>query len=83
MNAAAVAVVLTVTEPTAQGNLRLYPSGEAAPLVSAINFVTGQNRANNAVIALGVGGAISVRCQMASPTGSTHFVLDVSGYFAN
>jgi hypothetical protein len=34
IDAAAVAVVLTVTEPTAIGNLLLYPSG--APLVEVI-----------------------------------------------
>jgi hypothetical protein len=82
-NAAGVAVVLTAIQPTADGNLRLYPAGEPAPNSSSINFSIGNTRANNATAAVGVAGAISVQCQMSSPTGSTHFVLDVYGYFAN
>jgi hypothetical protein len=82
-NAAGVAVVLTAVQPTANGNLRLYPAGATAPLSSSINFSSGQTRANNATAAVGVGGAISVQCDLSLPTGSTHFVLDVYGYFAN
>jgi hypothetical protein len=47
-------------------------------LVSSLNYVAGQTRANNAVAPLGEGGQISVLCL---PSGTTHVVLDVNGYF--
>jgi hypothetical protein len=76
--AIAVSVNLTVAQPAAQGYVTLYP-GDAAgpPLVSNINFVAGQTRANNAVILLATnGGTINVKNGSA---GSVHLVLDVNG----
>jgi Zn-dependent metalloprotease len=73
-----VSLNLTGTESTAQGNLRLFPTGAVPPLVSTLNYVAGQNRANNAVAPLGTDGRIAVLC---SPSGTTHAVLDVNGYF--
>ena len=77
-SAKAVSLNLTRTGSTAQGNLRLFASGTPAPLASNLNYVAGQTRANNAVAPLGYGGQISVLC---SPSGTTHVVLDVNGYF--
>ena len=76
--ARAVSLNLTGTGSSAQGNLRLFASGTPAPLVSSLNYAAGQTRANNAVIPLGTGGQISALC---SPSGTTHVVLDVNGYF--
>jgi hypothetical protein len=76
--AKAVSVNLTGVGSTAQGNLRLYATGAPAPLVSNLNYVAGVNRANNAVAPLSAGGQLSVLC---SPSGTTHVVLDVNGYF--
>jgi uncharacterized repeat protein (TIGR01451 family) len=81
LDARAAAVVLTVASPGAPGNLRMFPSGQPVPLASAINFVAGRNRANNAVVPLGSGGGLDVRCDMPGSTSSTHLVLDVYGYF--
>jgi len=78
-SATAVAINLAVVLPSNDGDLRLYPTGETAPLASAINFRPGIVRANNAVIRLGAGGQISVQCDM--PSGGTHFFFDVYGYF--
>ena len=77
--ARAVSVNLTITSPTAAGDLRLFPAGTPLPLVSAINYRAGQTRANNAVASLGTGGAVSVRCDQAA--GTVQFILDVNGYF--
>jgi hypothetical protein len=77
--ARAVSVNVTVTEPTAQGNLRLYPAGQPVPLTSTVNYVAGQTRANNAIVGLGASGEIGVRCAQAS--GTAHLVVDVNGYF--
>lgn len=70
---------VTVTQPTAQGNLRLYPAGTPLPLVSSINYATGQTRANNTIATLNGLGELAVRCSQTS--GTVHFVLDVNGYF--
>jgi glucose/arabinose dehydrogenase/PKD repeat protein len=75
----AVAANLTVTQPTQAGDLRLFPAGGGATS-SSINFRAGQTRANNAVVSLDASGQLSVTCAMAG-TSSTHFLLDVVGYF--
>lgn len=80
LNASAISANLTVTQPTDQGNLRHFPSGTPLPLVSTINYRAGQTRANNAIVVLGPGGDFVVRCAQVS--GTTHFILDVNGYFA-
>ncbi len=78
-SAKAVSVNVTITQPTAPGDLRLYPGGTTLPLVSAINYSPGQTRANSAVVVLGAAGDVAVRCDQAAGT-STHFILDVNGY---
>jgi len=77
-SARAVTVNVTVTGPAAAGFLTLHPGGTALPLASTINFRPGQTRANNAVVLLGIVGDARVMC---GATGTTHFVLDVTGYF--
>jgi hypothetical protein len=77
--AKAVAVNLTVVLPATGGYLTVYPAGASLPLASSINFRAGIVRANNAVLPLGAGGQISVFCGM--PSGSTDFLLDVTGWF--
>jgi hypothetical protein len=82
IDAVAIAVNMTAVNPGELGDLRLYPTGQPVPLVSAINFAAGKTRANNAIVTLGTAGAIDVQCDMAvGSTSSTHFVLDVTGYF--
>jgi hypothetical protein len=75
----AVAVNVTVTQPTAPGYLTLYPLGVARPLASTINYGPAQTRANNAIVQLGSGGSIVVTCGQSS--GATHLIIDVVGYF--
>jgi len=79
-SATAVALNLTVTEPTTGGNCRLYPDPAVRPLVSTINYAAGRTRANNAVVLLGAGGTLTVYCVGAGP-GSAHVILDANGYF--
>jgi murein DD-endopeptidase MepM/ murein hydrolase activator NlpD len=75
----AVSINATVTQPTALGHLVLFPGGSPLPPVSTINYRAGQTRANNAIVLLGTDGTLSVACGQA--TGTTHFILDVNGYF--
>jgi hypothetical protein len=76
--AKSISLNVTVTAPTAPGHLALFPAGTAVPSSSTINFRAGQTRANNALISVGPGGAISVFC---GSSGSVHLILDVNGYF--
>jgi hypothetical protein len=77
--AQAVSINVTVTEPTAAGDLRLYPAGSPLPLVSTINYRPGQTRANNAVAVLGSAGDLAIHCEQAS--GAVQLIIDVNGYF--
>ncbi len=78
--ARAVSLNVTVTVPSAAGDLRLYPGGTPLPVVSTINYRAGRTRANNSVAALGAAGDIAVRCDQ--PAGTTvHLIVDVNGYF--
>jgi len=75
--AIAVSLNVTVVGPSDNGNVALYPAGITTPGASAINYVTGLTRANNAVILLN-GGQLEAVCR---PTGTTDLVIDVNGYF--
>ena len=56
VEAAAVSINVTITQPTASGDLRVHPGESAIPLVSTINYRPGQTRANNAIVPLGALG---------------------------
>ena len=79
LSAKAVAINLAVINPTTGGHLTLYSTGSPLPLASTINFRAGIIRANNAILAPGAGGQITVFCGM--PSGTADFILDVSGWF--
>jgi len=78
--AKAVSLNITVTEPGAAGNLRLFPGGLSLPLVSTLNYVAGQTRANNAVLPLNGSGEIAVFAGQAAGT-TVQVIIDVNGYF--
>jgi cytochrome b561 len=78
-DADAIAVNVTVTQPTASGHVTIYPLAIALPLTSTINYRAGQTRANNAIVQVGAGDSIAVTCGQSS--GTTHFIIDVVGYF--
>jgi hypothetical protein len=76
VGAKAVSINATVI-PTTAGYLTAYPGGPR-PLVSLINFKANQIRANNGIVSLAGNGTITV---FNGAGGSTHFLLDVNGYF--
>ena len=76
-DAVAVAVNVTVTAPTAEGWLTVWPAGDSMPPTSTINFVPGQTVANAATLSLGVDGEVSIN----NSAGSTHVVVDVAGWY--
>jgi hypothetical protein len=75
-----VSLNVTVTQPAAAGNLRLYPGDGAQPGTSSINFGPGQTRANNVVIPVSADGLARVAVRNDCP-GTVHLILDVNGYF--
>jgi hypothetical protein len=77
--AVALAVNVTVAQPTAGGSLTIFASGTANPGTETIDYSAGQTRANNAVVAPNSSGAITVHCTQSS--GSVEVILDVNGYF--
>lgn len=79
--ARSLALNVTVTVPSAPGNLRLYPGHEALPLASTINFGPGQTRANNALTRLSSNGSGHLSVKNDQATGSVHLLIDVTGYF--
>lgn len=75
---AAVALTVTVTAAPVSGHVAVYPDGTAWPGTSTINFVAGQTVANQTIVAVSPDGRVAVR----SGIGSTHAILDVTGWYA-
>ena len=79
---AAVIGNLTVTESTANGFLTAYPDGITRPGVSNLNYLTGQNIGDMAVLDTAVGNGQSVATDVYnSSTGTVQLIIDVFGYF--
>jgi hypothetical protein len=76
--ARAVSLNVTVTLPTADGSVGLYPAGTRKAGVSIVSYRAGQTRANNAVLGL-AGGAIGAHCDQSA--GTVELLIDVNGYF--
>jgi hypothetical protein len=84
--AKAIACNLTVTSGTSGGNLRAFPANsDVIPLVSNVNWTTGQTVANYAIVAAATPAEgdfmASVGLHNASTRGSVHVIVDISGYF--
>ncbi|MFB7468248.1 hypothetical protein ACFCZ1_33025 [Streptomyces sp. NPDC056224] len=76
--ATAVSLNVTVTNPREAGHLTVYPSGQAAPTASNLNFTAGQTVANSVIVPVGPDGRIMVRNGSWQPT---DVVIDVNGYY--
>lgn len=92
IGAAAVSVNVTAVGPNGPGFLTLFPTGGTLPLVSTLNFASGEPAlANGAIVPLGTYSAtapydLTIYSRIVGPgageTGGTiHMVLDVTGYF--
>jgi alpha-tubulin suppressor-like RCC1 family protein len=78
-DAAAVAINITAVTPTAAGYLTVWPSGQARPTVSSINFPAGAVVGNFVIAEVGEQGRVNIY----NHEGSTHVVFDVVGYVPN
>ena len=75
----AVAVNVTVTQPTQASYLTVFPSGEVAPNASNLNFVAGQTIPNMVIAKVGADGSISIR----NDTGAAFVIVDIAGWYAD
>jgi hypothetical protein len=73
-----VAINLTVLGTATSGDLRLFAADHPAPLASAINFIAGRTRTNNALVGLSTGGAVALKNDAVS---GVQVVIDLVGYF--
>src|SRR5450631_331729 len=75
--ATAVAMNVTVANPTAGSYLSVYPGGTPRPTASNLNFVTGQAIPNLVVVPLGPGGTVTFY----NAVGTVNVIADLVGYF--
>jgi hypothetical protein len=73
---AAYSLNITAASPTDRGHFRAWPTGQARPLISTLNYQPGENIANAAVVPAGVNGSVDVYT-----LAQTHLVIDINGYF--
>ena len=76
----AVALNVTVTEPTGDGWITVFPKGQPRPNASNLNFVRGQTIPNMVVAKVGAGGEVSF---FVSPGPEVHLIVDVAGWFSD
>lgn len=74
----AVVINVTVTNPSHNSFLTLFPAGTSVPKASNLNFAAGQTIANLVVVKVGAGGAVN----LTNAIGTTDVVGDVVGYYA-
>jgi hypothetical protein len=74
--AQAYSLNVTVVPHGDLGYLTVWPTGQSQPVVSTLNSLDGEVKANAAIVPAGTGGAISVFA-----TDDTDVVLDINGYF--
>jgi len=77
VDVAAVVLNVTVTQPTDSTHLTVWPSGQARPLASNLNFGPGQTVANLVIVRVGTGGKVSIY----NAGGFSHVVVDVAGWY--
>ena len=80
--AVAVSLNVTVTGPSSDGYLTVWPAGTIRPVVSNLNFVTGETVPNLVTVGLGANGAISLYDYLYSNEGSVDVIVDIVGWFA-
>lgn len=74
----AVALNVTVTDPTLASYLTAFPTGIAPPLASNLNWWAGDTLANRVFVPVGAAGQVSFY----NSQGDADLVVDVVGYFS-
>ncbi|MEP7193083.1 MAG: peroxidase family protein, partial [Actinomycetota bacterium] len=73
----AVALNVTVVNPTASSYLTVYPAGVVRPVTSNLNFTKGQIIPNMVIVAVSPGGDVTFY----NGAGTVDVIADLSGYF--
>ena len=68
---------LTAPTPTANSYMTVWPDGLTQPVVSNLNVVASDTRANSVIGGIGSTGKVKVF----NSVGNNHLLLDVSGWF--
>jgi hypothetical protein len=74
---AALALSITVTQPTNPSFVTVWPTGAAMPATSTMNFGPGETVTNAAIIGVGDGNTISLY----NLAGDVHVIVDITGWF--
>jgi len=74
-----VVLNVTATEPTANGYITAWPTGNSRPNASNLNFTPNQTIPNLVVSRVGTGGKVALY----NSAGNTQLVADVAGWFAS
>lgn len=74
--ATAVALNVTVTEPTASGFVTAWPCSSAQPLASSLNYTAGQTVANSVIVSTGTDHSICFASHA-----DAHLLVDLSGWY--
>ncbi len=82
-NVLAVAVNITVVNPTGLGYLKAYGAGENAGDSSIVNFRPAEVVPNSAVLRPGRDGKLTVRVATPLAAGSVDVLIDVFGWFSS
>jgi hypothetical protein len=72
----AVVVNVTATQPTSDGFITVWPTGQPRPTASNVNFTAGETIPNLAIAQVGANGQISLY----NYAGNTQLVIDVMGW---
>jgi hypothetical protein len=75
----AVALNVTVVDPTAQSYVTVWPTGAPQPNASNLNFTAGTTIPNLVIAKVGTNGNISLY----NHDGTTHLLADIVGYFTD
>jgi len=73
----AVVLNVTVDQPTTESYLTVWPTGEAFPTASSLNYTAGQTVPNLVIAKVGAGGQVSFY----NAFGEAHVLVDVVGCF--
>ncbi len=76
--ASAVAVNVTAVAPAGPGYITAWPSGQARPQASNINFSAGRNISGLVIVPIGTDGKVNL---YNGSGGTVHLLADVAGYF--
>jgi uncharacterized protein YkwD len=76
--AGAVVLNVTAVAPSSATVVTVWPAGSARPTASNLNPAQRVTVANLVIVRVGAGGKVSIH----NAAGSTHFVVDVVGWFA-